>query len=309
MKRIFCLIMAILLGAVCLPAQSQDLKNEDNQPATESETLLAKPAKSKLKIGLRLYGGMNFLDGGDINDTNGYIDFYSYQSELHGFPFTIDAGGLNRCLEGGADLLVYLGERFGVSLGAAYLKGSRENLLTLTVPESPPVTATFRCEPQIESIPVNLGLFYILPLGGRFNLLADAGGGWTFAWLKIIDRFEMPDGSDQSLAKGDAGGIHGFARLALEVKIRRGLFFFVEAVGRYARISGFKGSQEMYENDVLTSTTYGTFHTVTWGNPGPEFRVIQIKQETPFGLEKIDSTKTVIDYSGVSARAGVRIRF
>jgi len=312
MKKNRLLVLAALVALVFinLPAWAGDGEEEMpgiKAPVQKVETAKDTPKKKKIGFGLRLNGGMSFLDGGDLAGTKGIIDFYEYIAEAEGLPFVTDSDGdFTRCLEGGVDLLVYLGQRFGVSLGASYLSGSQKHRLNIASPDG---LVTFGFDPEIEAIPVNVGLFYMLPLGNRFNLVVEAGGGYAFSRLLFNEQIQHDDIIQTLRSEGKAGGISGFVRLALEAKISRGLFFFVEALGRYAKISGFEGSIDLLMNGAIVESADGSFYSYDVSFPDWTIRVVDFETEPPSGSGYSNVRETEIDFSGVSARAGIRIRF
>lgn len=293
-----------------LPARAEDGETPGQKfPVEKREAPKAKPAKSGFGIGLRLSGGLNFFDGGDINDSKSNVTLNEYLAGKFGIPYTIDENDLNRAFEGGADLLFYFGKRFGVSLGAAYMSGKSENRLVITQPGPPADTYTITFDPAVSAVPVTLGLFFTPPLGRHLNLLAEAGGGWTFARLTINQAFIGSLGSMRFNAEGEAGGPCIFARLGLEVAITRNFFFFIEALGRYGKIRGFEGSYEVFQNDTIISSGSGRFYTFDRDVSGHLVRFIDFAPEPPSGSSISNMSETQIDFSGVSARGGFRIRF
>jgi hypothetical protein len=293
-----------------LPARVEDGQTPGQKlPLEKRAAAKVKPAKSGFGIGLRLYGGLNFFDGGDINDSKSNVTLNEYVAGQVGVPYTIDKNDLNRAFQGGADLLFYFGKRFGVSLGASYLKGKSENRLVITQPGPPPTDYTITFDPVVSAVPVTLGLFFTQPLGRRFSLLAEAGGGWTFARLAIDQDFIGSLGSMQFNAEGKAGGPCIFARLGLEVAIARNFFFFVEALGRYGKIRGFEGSYEVFHNDTIFSSGSGRFYTFDRDVSGHPVPFIDFADEPPSGALVSNVSETQIDFSGVSAHGGFRIRF
>ena len=308
--RTMVLFVFMSLAFLNLPARAENGETPGQKlPVEKRAAAKAKPAKSGFGIGLRLSGGLNFFDGGDINDTKSNVTLNEYLAGQVGVPYTIDENDLNRAFEGGADLLFYFGKRFGVSLGASYLNGKSENRIIIDLLVSPPADYTITFNPAVSAIPVTLGLFFTPPLGRRLNLLAEIGGGWTFAQLAIDQAFIGSLGSMQFNAEGKAGGPCIYARLGLEVAIARNFFFFVEVLGRYAKISGFEGSYEVFHNDTIFSSGSGRFYTFDRDVSGHSIRFIDFTDEPPSGSPVSNVSETQIDFSGVSAHGGFRIRF
>ena len=309
-RSIMVLIAFMVLVFLNLPARAEDGEEPGPTPPVERTAApKAKPAKSGFAFGLRLTGGLSFFDGGDINDSKSNVTLNEYQAGKVGVPYTINEQDLNRSFEGSADLLFYLGKRFGVSLGASCLGGKSRNRLIITQPGPPPSDYTITFDPAISAVPVTLGLFFTQPLGRRFNLLAEAGGGWTFARLAIDQAFIGSLGFMKFNAEGHAGGPCLFARLGLEAAIARNFFFFVEVLGRYAKISGFDGNYEVFHNDTIFSSGGGRFYTYDLNVSGHTVRFIDFADEPPSGATVSNVRETRVDLSGASIRGGFRIRF
>jgi len=309
-SRIF-IILAILMLALMAPAawgEDDEPKPGVKTPVERMETPKAtKPAKSGFGIGLRLHGGMNWLQGGDINKgIEGYLSYTEFQADWYGYPYARTFNEIRQALNGGVDLLFYLGRRFGLSLGASYLKKNQQSRLDIIFPTS---TMSIFLTPEVEALPVDAGLFYILPLGNRFNLMVEAGGGWTFARLKYDYQMTHLIHSETASREGDAGGISGFARLGVEVKISRSIFFFVEALGRYAKISGFDGRCDIQLDGVTVDSFDGIFYSYDLTTLGRVFHLFDMFESPPGAPVYSNVREAEIDFSGVSARAGVRIRF
>jgi hypothetical protein len=308
--KIFVFSACMILIALALPVLGEKDDRTGMSPAVQKiKDPTDKSAKSGFGIGLRIHGGLDFFDGGDINDTRSNLTLNEYLAGQAGIPYTLEENELHRSLEGGGNLLLYLGKRLGIALGAAYLSASSDNRLAISLPSLPPATYTITFNPAVSAMPVTAGLFFILPLGGRLDLLAEAGGGWTLARLAIDQAFSGDFGSMQFNARGEAGGPCAYARLGLEFRVSRGIFFFIEALGRYARVSGFQGSAEILQNDVIISSGDGRFYTYDQDFSGHTIPFIDFADEPPSGPSVSNVGETQIDFSGACARGGLRIRF
>jgi hypothetical protein len=306
------MILVVLMSMVFLnlPARAENGEEPGLGPVVERMAApKAKPAKSRFGIGFRISGGLSFFDGGDINDSRSNVTLNEYLAGKVGVPYTINEQDLNRSFEGSADLLFYFGKRIGVSLGASHIGGKSRNRVVITQPGPPPSDYTITFDPAISAVPVTFGLFFTPPLGRRFNLLAEAGGGWIFARLAIDQAFIGSLGSIKFNAEGKAGGPCLFARLGLEAAIARKFFFFVEVLGRYAKISGFKGNYEVFHNDTIFSSGSGRVYTFDLDVSGHSVRFIDFADGPPSGASVSNVRETRVDLSGASIRSGFRIRF
>ena len=308
-KTIACIIF-ISLAFLRLPARADDGEEAGlGPPVQRVAAAKTKPAKSGFRIGLRFGGGLTFFDGGDINDTRSNVTLNEYLAGKDGIPYTINQEDLNRSFEAGADLLFYLGKRFGISLGASTLGGKSYNRIIIEMPIPPPNDYTITFSPVLSAVPVTLGLFFTRPLGRRFGLLAEAGAGWTFARLAIDQAFIGSLGTLRFNAEGKAGGLSIYARLGLEVAIFRNFSFFVEVLGRYGKVRGFEGSFEVFHNNTTFDKGNGRFYTFDRDVSGHPILFIDFADAPPSGASVSNVRETAIDFSGVSARSGFRVRF
>jgi len=277
----------------------------------------------KPKFSIRLMGGWDYMGVGDINT---HLESY----DAHLSEMTNYEGGRTKKLNNyGSDLEVELrldiSPKFAVSVGIEYMSEKTKSYFEYTGPF--PFQALFEAKqnyfikPKVKTIPLKLGIYYTLPLSSRINLILNSGLGYYFSkaslykchwssnyggYMIIYTKEENYDVSSKGL------GFHG--GIGFEYNIANNLALVLEVQGRYARIKNLKGNR---------------FYNLTFGvNPGVEEEGILyigerdltvegygencpdliISQSKPSGDEFRGVREAVLDFSGFSLRAGIRIK-
>ncbi len=293
-----------------------ETRGKNSNPAQTTAGLATGEPNKSSRLSLRLYGGLSHLAAADVNE--GCDGFFELLELYNALGIGTALGGYNPIHAGynfGADLVFQLTPNIGVGIGAGYLRSSKSSLMTLSIEEE---EITLTDTPMLSAIPIRLAVFLTVPLGGKFNLTADAGAAY-YAALKFDAtqriEFAADDWQEMSLSANrsslsDNLGFQG--SLGLEYKLSPKMGFFIEAVGRYARFKNFDtatgtnrssgggtdtGEGKLYIEE-MTSAGMGTW---SW------FTI----EEVPPTPDPPDVTyrEPKIDLSGFSLQAGIRIRF
>jgi len=285
--------LAVGLLAVALPAAAQD-----------------GGSKAFSRLSLKLYGGYNHMIAGDVNAGSDYyfelIEAYTAGGEG---TYTGSYKPLHGGYSFGADLILKITESFGIGVGAGYMRSSAASLATYT---EDTFSVDITAEAMLSAVPIRLGLFLDVPVGGKLNLTAGAGAAY-YMGLKFdaTQGLEYPDGSWQTMnvvgneRSGIDIGFHG--SLGLEYMFSPKLGFFVEAVGRYAKFKNFEtvtGTTEY--SDGTPETTEGILYLYS--------ETIGTTEVSGFGISETpvtdpDVREPKFDLGGFSLQAGFRIRF
>ncbi len=196
---------------------------------------------SNISFSLKLYGGLNYISGGDLNEgLKGVNDYYA--KFFWYFGLTKSGGDYNPVhlgLDYGGDFIIQITPTVGIGLGAGHLRGTSESSITFT-----PVAAAEKTTATVSAVPLRLGMYFSLPAGAIVNVNFHAGLGYYLAKVSFDFRSSAPGSWEQSSARADANGL-GFHRgLGLEFRLSPVISLFLEGLGRYASISGFEGSGE-----------------------------------------------------------------
>jgi hypothetical protein len=288
-------------------------QNKDKKPApklpVKVEAAPVKPARKGLGIGLRLYGGLGYITGGDVNPgLSGSLDLW--QAVIFP-PDTIKTGGykpLHAGINGGCDILLYLQSHWGIALGIDYLKIARTSETKFSDPGGDGYIV-FSYLPNVSAIPLKLGLFFDKPLGRKVNLFLHGGGAYYPVRFHYELRMASPDGWSTLTAETTAGCVGFQVGAALEISLSKKLFFFIEAIGRYARVDGFSGMAIDEYSDEPSESNSVTIYFVNANAPEGRFPMLFPMKEFPDDPKYSDVREAVVDFSGFSARAGLRIKF
>jgi len=305
---VFSLVLALFFLTLPGWGQEKEQKPGIKTPVERMETPKAtKPAKSGFGIGLRLYGGWNYLDSGDLNPgISGYLDGQSYGATIHGWTYSGDYNSLHGGLNGGLDLLLHFGRHFSLVIGTEYFQAASDSERVFTKGTE---QLSLGFHPEMRALPIKLGLMASLPLGKSLNVYLQGGIGYY--WTQLLyqwDQRETPDWVNWDIDV-QAGAIGYHADLGLELKLARKLFFFLEAQGRLVEVDGYSGPMTVTGSSGSPYTVDCRLYYFKISSPVGPFEMFWPDYETPAipGISELREAE--IDFSGVSARAGVRIRF
>ena len=258
---------------------------------------------------LRLYGGFTRADAGDINEgLDGYFEVLGLYSAL-GLGTT--TGAFRPLRDGqtfGADLVFQITPHIGIGIGAGYLRFSKGSLMTfMNGSESVELSVT----PRLSAVPIRLGLFLTLPLGKRLNLTIN-GGAEAYAALKLdatqrINAFgDLSETTLTASRNAPRSGNLGFeGSLGFEFMVSRNAGFFIEAVGRYARLKNF--AKAAYSSSE--GTVEGGLYLETFTVPEGTWSLFTVEKTPPVSVPpSLVYTEPKVDLSGFSLQAGLRVR-
>ncbi len=258
-------------------------------------------------LSVRVGGGFLFFGSGDISSgTLGEFDRISSSLVASGANITLKK---RTSVRSGADItgdIIYrLGSRTGLGIRFDYFRSYRESSLRYAF-GSDVNEYTLDTKPFIDVYAIRPGFYYERPLTSRLRFLANGGPALYVVSYRFSRRFIVPGQEDdiRQEVKANRLGIQGGVGLELELNQRAGLY--VEAQGRYARITGLKGTEWLYswENfqSVNTSTDGFLYSAEKAGYPA-----LSVLDEAT--AADANASRAVLDLSGISVTAGIRIRF
>jgi hypothetical protein len=269
-----------------------------------------------LNVTLKLKGGFNIYSGGDLE--HGFGGMYDRAVDLiteTGVPIrqNLKQSG-NTGFDFGGDLIYCITPRFGIGVGAGRINAEKENAFFYEVYS--PDYERLDAHSEINVTVLRLGLFYSLPIAERLAISFHGGPALYSARYKYntsvtsgshgLSVFQMgvlPTGLNQD-AEAKQMGLEG--GIGFEFNANPFVVFFIEALGRYARIKGFEGEEEksLYiDHRYQVVSQEGTTYIIATDN----YSLLDIiPPEESAGSA---ARKATLDFSGVTFSAGLKLRF
>ncbi len=260
-------------------------------------------------VSFKLSGGMSYLWDSDYNQgVRGAYDYYSdnfsgVSGQYRPFHLGWHFGG---------EVIVGLGPRFGIGLGIGYIRASRQSTFGY---EWWDFSEEENYKPTLSIVPLTLNLHYALPLGGPFVIDIYGGPGYYIANFQhegtltsnFFDYKETTTFKAQQSAMGVQGGI------GLEFQLNSVLSLVVQAEGRWAQISDPTGDWTDQVDTLLASWRDQGRGRAFWcydiSAGGTDYPRIAFSETQPSELLFSNIRKGSIHLSGISATAGLKIRF
>ncbi|MFP4082073.1 MAG: SH3 domain-containing protein [Candidatus Aminicenantes bacterium] len=250
---------------------------------------------------LLLLGGGNYVAGGDLNKgAQGLADFYSDLSSVEG-EGEVKPAHLSYIY--GGELSFPLTSNFSMGIGLDYFFSQKESQVIF---EKAPATDTFTTRPQIRAVPLRIFISFF-PL--RYFYFK-GGMEYYFAKCTYFYRWEREDDWQEWQGEASTQDIGFLAALGLELKLFSPLSLVAEAAGRYARLTGFKGENLLKDSDGVESTEKGRLYFYQGNISGTQaYPLLFIRENKPSEPDVSDVKDAVVDFSGLSLKLGLKIRF
>jgi len=291
--------------------------------------LMTAPALAGGKITLRLYGGLSYLDAGDVNPgTQAFFDWgKTYFAPPPGGSIEGDYTAIHWGYEFGGDIIFELSPKVGIGIGVGYLQMSRD---TRSQPHGmmlvfdDPLTGfykNFTVGTKLSAIPIRASLFLSLPVSKKLDITANGGisyylqpeyhADWHVFLVNTIWTGPISRLSTTAEKKTAAIGLQG--GIGVEYKFTQTMGLFIEAQGRYAKFGGFSGTSnsvpDEFNGGILPSfseTGKLYYESVPMIPNSP--RWIMVQSAPPAGPGG-QPREAAVDFSGVSLLAGIKIHF
>lgn len=262
---------------------------------------------------LKLSGGMGTFNGSDFNTAiDGLNRKLSDLSALSGF-------GTIRSLERfkwGTDLSVEaimdISPVLAASIGIGHIRRDLDTAGEIEVADVG--SASLAVNPTFTATPIELNIYYTVPLVSSLNVNFKAGGSYYLGKCDFSYRederlagtlvtWEHSYGTANAAALGIQGGI------SLEYRLSDRIGLFLEAGGRYANLKNwdFSGRYDDYQG---SQALRGTWYYAEGYDENTEdyYPTILIDDETPGGWYLRNVRKAEINYSGLIFKVGIKIR-
>ncbi|HQF98224.1 MAG TPA: hypothetical protein PLX98_07510, partial [Candidatus Aminicenantes bacterium] len=232
----------------------------------------------------------------------GLADFYADQ--IHR-PAGGETAPLRTGLQYGGEIGFKLLPRLRLSVGAEFLRASKENVLAFAGDSEIPSDLTVK--PSFSAIPVHLALAYY-PLD---FLYLKAGAGYFFTRTEYRYVFTHGDILRDWEGEATASGAGFLAGIGLDFSLGRYFCLTAEVGGRYAKISGFSGTNayrdEISTEPYLETGTLYAFDVRTTSRTA--YPLVFIRNGKPFESGVENAREARLDLTGLSVRIGLKYRF
>jgi len=280
-----------------------EILEEKAQKAADSRE--ASPGEYRgIGLSVKLSGGLGFFAGGDVdNGASGM--FKQGVDDLEAMGYTLarkNPRGFHSGLEAGADIIYRLSPKLGIGVGGSYIAAKAESSQPFV--EYGFYDQTWRIIPEVKVLVLRLELTYDLPLLAWLGIHAQAGPAFflvNYDLNRVSSTVTIRETYSQT-AKANRLGFHG--GLGLTFRINPQTAFILEARGRYARFSDLRGSETLARSQPFLEfkETSGSVYYVEGGR----YPTLAVLAD---GTASSNARKAVFDFSGLSLRGGVMVRF
>jgi len=279
---------------------------------------LCSAGQGALKFGFKLTGGMNFQLLGDGNallrglkaQDDDYVAKYGYTLERSIIPQISHFG-----YEFDADAILYLTPQLGLSLGTGYtrggtLLGSGNDILSHEAGGK----ETYTNDIVASAVPIKVGVYYtfssIFNPQGKSSSYLFGGIGLYSAKFSYSKKYTYQNYYANYSFDTKASNIGFYAGFGGENWINPNFAFIYEISGRYAKIGGFTGTNQINDNGTMSSGS-GTVYYYEWLDSNVEnwYPDTWIWENAPSGSTLRSVREANIDFSGVTFRFGIKVNF
>jgi hypothetical protein len=269
-------------------------------PVVRAGRLSAEPPAAKT-FGFSILAGANFAAVGDLNTgTRGLADYYGAVLGRQGKG---GVAGLHLTYILGAEVSFSLMPGLYLTVGADYFSGRRTSRVDFAAGDLLDVLIT---KPKVQAMPVKVGIaFYPLPY-----IYVKGTLQYIFSKADYLYRFEKGTFWREWRGDAKANGLGAGAAVGGEWEFYPGLFLVGEADFRFARIGGFTGKDISVNSDGESYTEQGTLYYFQ-GRAGSQedFPLVFIRSDVPTEADVSAPREAKVNLSGMSLKAGIRVRF
>jgi len=283
------------------PPKEQETESKEPQIISPPpvEPTQFNPSLSPVQISFS--GGGNFFFGGDLNKgAQGLADLYEdiLSAQRNG---AIRPAHLSYIA--GGELIIRLHPRVFLGIGVDYFKGKKESQVEFIRGKASYVFTT--C-PKIQAIPIKLMISYF-PIPSFY---IKSGIEYYFAQCTYYYHIQADDFWENWEGKSKAQELGLMGGLGIVQNVSSHLSVFLEGIGRYARIRGFKGTNYFKDSTGFSSSEEGTLY-IYQGQISEEksYPLLFIRKKRPAEAGVLNPALAMIDLSGFSLTAGFRIHF
>jgi hypothetical protein len=246
--------------------------------------------------------GGQYALGGEINSgAQAFADFFATRS---GVPGDVEVSPAHLSFVFGGEISFDLARGVAVVVGADFYSASVESQVAYARTKA---TDLFTAKPRFQAVPIRLGI----ALYPARTVALKAGISYTIARCGYSFSYAQDTFSQEMVGEADGAGVGAWAALALELPLSDSLAFTIEATGHYAPLQGFEGTG-IYSDSTTTTTREetGKLWAYDYTQSGQTISpLILIRAQRPSEAYVADAREAKIDFSGVSLKAGIKVRF
>jgi len=274
-------------------------------PSPPAEPIYEPSPRRGIRVELRLFGGMNYLSAGDVNEgVKGWIDLV-HDDELIGYSVEGEAMSIRFGYELGGDVIIYFTPKLGIGLGAGYLQGARSSEIIFYNT----LEGTFTNKPTISTIPIRLELFFTTPLSPEIHFILHAGPGYYLSKFSFDSHYEE-NGYEEDMNQEATASSLGFqGGIGFEFNFSPNIALIVEGQGRYAKIGGFEGTREHSDIFGWSYIEEGPLYYYDLLTMGKEYPLTRIHEEEPTDPYYSNLREAKVDFSGFAVVIGLSFWF
>ncbi len=280
------------------PVKPKVKKPEIRKPQTE-QTI---PSEQVLKrFGFKLSVGSNYVVGGELNEgAKGLADFYR---ETLGISGTYKVRPFHLSYLASTEVFFPLSNIFSIGVGLDYYRGELESAVKF---DRTDFADYYSAKPRVDATPISVSItshpapFIFIKIGIEYY----------FAKANYYYRYQTEDFWQEWSGSAKAQGIGFLGGVGYEYEIAPFAKLFVEAVGHYAKIEGFKGTDNYKESTGYSYSESGPlFFYKSQVGLDKTVPLLYIRERKPAEAWVVDAKEALIDFSGVTLKAGIKFWF
>ncbi len=286
------------------------LKRQEISPDTNAAE--EKAFARKLRLSIKLHGALSSISGGDLNTgLEGIANEWMTHDDIFGYDFQGEYLGLHGATEFGVHLIFPVLKNIGIGFGTGYLRASQQSSIQSSRNNSSR-GETYTFSPKASAVPLDIDLYYFLPLSKALILNLHIGAGYYLANVEPNYRIDDNDGTYTTWEmKADGKGLGYHGGIELDLKITNSLSIFTEAFFRHAKIGPLIGTHLYTSRWGLQTQKMGTLYYYETEEffSDTYFPTIDVFDQAPSNQAFQNTREMKIDFSGGSARVGIIVKF
>jgi len=285
------------------PRREKPVKPKSKQPEiqkTRPEKIIRSNQKVK-RFGFKLSVGSNYVVGSQLNEgAKGLADFYR---ETLGTNGTYKVRPFHLSYLASTEVFFPLSGNFSIGVGLDYYRGELESVVKFEMTD---FTNYYSAKPRVDALPISV---YITSHPAP-SIFLKIGIEYYFAKASYYYRYQTEDFWQEWSGRAKAQGLGFLAGVGYEYEIASFAKLFIEAVGHYAKIDGFKGTDKYKESTgYIYSESGPLFFYKSQVGSDKTVPLLYIREKKPTEAGVMEAKEALINFSGFSLKAGIKFWF